>query len=153
MAMAAFIDCSTSTTAPPPRVNAPSIACTVVSASADSPSDNSSISSTRGLDRNARQSGGFTPLLYASRQGCLECVRKLVAAGAVVDGTDPDGITPILSALLNAHFDTGEVTHPVNIGFSALSFRKKAAYAGSLDPINTNIYAPTYVPVPDLKVT
>jgi uncharacterized protein len=53
-------------------------------------------------------SGGFTPLLYASRQGCLECVRKLVAAGAVVDRTDPDGITPILSALLNAHFDTAK---------------------------------------------
>jgi uncharacterized protein len=53
-------------------------------------------------------SGGFTPLLYASRQGCLECARKLVAAGAVVDRTDPDGITPLLSALLNAHFDTAK---------------------------------------------
>jgi uncharacterized protein len=53
-------------------------------------------------------SGGFTPLLYAARQGCLECARKLVAAGAVVDGTDPDGITPLLSALLNAHFDTAK---------------------------------------------
>jgi ankyrin repeat protein len=51
-------------------------------------------------------SGGFTPLLYAARQGCLECARKLVAAGAVVDLTDPDGVTPLLSALLNAHFDT-----------------------------------------------
>ncbi|WP_426284617.1 TonB-dependent receptor [Luteibacter sp. E-22] len=49
----------------------------------------------------------------------------------------------------NAHFDTGEVTHRVNVGFSALSFRKKAAYAGSLDPIHTNIYSPTYAPVPD----
>jgi ankyrin repeat protein len=53
-------------------------------------------------------SGGFTPLLYASRQGCLECARKLVAAGAAVNGTDPDGITPLLSALLNAHFDTAQ---------------------------------------------
>jgi uncharacterized protein len=53
-------------------------------------------------------SGGFTPLLYASRQGCLECARKLVAAGASVDRADPDGITPLLSALLNAHFDTAK---------------------------------------------
>ncbi len=53
-------------------------------------------------------SGGFTPLLYAAREGCLECAQELVQAGAKVDMTDPDGITPILSALLNAHFDTAK---------------------------------------------
>jgi ankyrin repeat protein len=52
--------------------------------------------------------GGFTPLLYAARQGCLECARHLVGAGAEVNLTDPDGITPLLSALLNAHFDTAK---------------------------------------------
>ena len=53
-------------------------------------------------------SGGFTPLLYAARQGCLECAQQLVAAGAEIDLTDPDGVTPLLSALLNAHFDTAK---------------------------------------------
>ncbi len=53
-------------------------------------------------------SGGFTPLLYAARQGCLECARQLVAAGAAIDLADPDGVTPLLSALLNAHFDTAK---------------------------------------------
>ena len=53
-------------------------------------------------------SGGFTPLLYAARQGCLECAQELVGAGAKVDMTDPDGITPLLSALLSAHFDTAK---------------------------------------------
>ncbi|SEV91978.1 TonB-dependent siderophore receptor [Luteibacter sp. 329MFSha] len=49
----------------------------------------------------------------------------------------------------NARFETGEVTHRVNVGFSALTFRKKAAYAGSaFGAIETNIYAPTYVPAP-----
>jgi ankyrin repeat protein len=52
--------------------------------------------------------GGFTPLLYAARQGCLTCARSLIEAGAAVDGTDPDGITPLISALLNAHFDTAK---------------------------------------------
>lgn len=52
--------------------------------------------------------GGFTPLLYAARQGCLNCARLLVGAGAKVDLEDPDGITPLLSALLNAHFDTAK---------------------------------------------
>jgi iron complex outermembrane receptor protein len=47
----------------------------------------------------------------------------------------------------NAHFDTGEVTHRVTLGFSALSTNKKAAYAGSAS-ISTNIYSPTYVALP-----
>lgn len=49
---------------------------------------------------------------------------------------------------LNASFDD-DVSQRVNVSVSALNFRKKAAYAGSLDPIQTNIYAPTYVPVPN----
>jgi ankyrin repeat protein len=52
--------------------------------------------------------GGFTPLLYAARQGCLACAKSLIAAGAAVDLTDPDGVTPLISALLNAHFDTAK---------------------------------------------
>ena len=52
--------------------------------------------------------GGFTPLLYAARQGCLECAKALIAAGADIDLTDPDGVTPLLSALLSAHFDTAK---------------------------------------------
>lgn len=53
-------------------------------------------------------SGGFTPLLYAARQGCLDCARQLVEHGATVDLEDPDGVTPLLSALLNARFDTAK---------------------------------------------
>jgi ankyrin repeat protein len=53
-------------------------------------------------------SGGFTPLLFAARQGCLECAKELIGAGARVDVTDPDGITPLLSSVLNAHFDTAK---------------------------------------------
>lgn len=48
---------------------------------------------------------------------------------------------------LNAKFD-GDVSQRINVSFSALNFRKKAAYAGSTTPIQTNIYSPTYVPVP-----
>lgn len=53
-----------------------------------------------------RPVGGFTALLYAARQGCTECARGLVKAGANIDLASPEGISPLLMAALNAHFDT-----------------------------------------------
>jgi ankyrin repeat protein len=49
--------------------------------------------------------GGFTPLLYAAREGCVECARQLIAARADLDLADPDGVTPLNMALLNQHFN------------------------------------------------
>jgi uncharacterized protein len=51
------------------------------------------------------QNGGFTALLYAAREGCVECIAALVEGGADVDLTDPDGMTPLVLALLNRNFD------------------------------------------------
>jgi ankyrin repeat protein len=49
--------------------------------------------------------GGFTPLLYAAREGCVECVKNLIAAGADLDLEDPDRMTPLNMALFNLHFE------------------------------------------------
>ncbi len=49
--------------------------------------------------------GGFTPLLYAAREGCIECARALVEGGADIDKPDPHRVTPLNMALLNLHFD------------------------------------------------
>ncbi len=49
--------------------------------------------------------GGFTPLLYAAREGCVECAKHLIAAGADLDLEDPERITPLNMALLNLHFE------------------------------------------------
>jgi len=49
--------------------------------------------------------GGFTPLLYAAREGCVECARHLIEAGADPDLEDPDRVSPLNMALLNLHFD------------------------------------------------
>jgi uncharacterized protein len=49
--------------------------------------------------------GGFTPLLYAAREGCVACARHLIAAGADPDLEDPERITPLNMALLNLHFE------------------------------------------------
>jgi ankyrin repeat protein len=53
----------------------------------------------------ARPSGGLTPLLYAARQGCLECTKILAEAGADLDLGDPDNVSPLLLATLNGRWD------------------------------------------------
>jgi ankyrin repeat protein len=64
-----------------------------------------------------REVGGFTPLLYAARQGCLECVKLLVAAHADVNLPDPEGVSPLLMATTNFHFDVGAflITKKANV--------------------------------------
>lgn len=49
--------------------------------------------------------GGFTPLLYAVRGGCLECARRIVAGGADIDLPDPEAVTPLILAITTFHFD------------------------------------------------
>jgi ankyrin repeat protein len=49
--------------------------------------------------------GGFTPLLYAAREGCIECAKELVAGGADLDLPDPHRVTPLVMAIMNVHFD------------------------------------------------
>src|SRR5580658_4822391 len=52
-----------------------------------------------------RAPGGLTPLLYAARQGCMDCVQELIKAKADPNLSDPDGISPLLIATENFHFD------------------------------------------------
>src|ERR1700683_3381239 len=49
--------------------------------------------------------GGLTPLLFAARQGCVDCERVLVKAGADINATNPNGFSPILLAIINSHYD------------------------------------------------
>ena len=53
--------------------------------------------------------GGFTALLYAAREGCVDCARHLIAAGVDRDLEDPERITPLNMALLNLHFEFAAV--------------------------------------------
>ena len=52
-----------------------------------------------------RPSGGFTALLLAAREGCVGCAEALVKGGADINLGDPDNISPLLMATLNARFD------------------------------------------------
>ena len=58
--------------------------------------------------------GGFTPLLYAARGGCLECVKRLLAGGADIDLPDPEAVTPLILAITTFHFDIAD--HLVEAG-------------------------------------
>ena len=49
--------------------------------------------------------GGFTPLMFAAREGCVECLPILADAGANLNLADPDGITPVVNSIINGHYD------------------------------------------------
>jgi ankyrin repeat protein len=53
--------------------------------------------------------GGWTPLMYAARQGAMEAVTALADVGADVNLTDPDGTTALVLAIINAHYDVAQV--------------------------------------------
>jgi len=53
-----------------------------------------------------RSYGGLTPLIFAAREGCVDCVKALKEGGANLNTSDPEGVTPLMVALWNAHFDT-----------------------------------------------
>jgi ankyrin repeat protein len=57
-------------------------------------------SRAKSLDR-----GGFTPLMYAARENCRECVDILLKHGADVDLPDPSGVAPMVIAMLNGNWD------------------------------------------------
>ena len=57
----------------------------------------------------SRPLGALTALLLAAREGCTLCAEYLVEGGADVDKVDPNGITPLLMATLNARWDVAMV--------------------------------------------
>jgi ankyrin repeat protein len=61
------------------------------------------VDATTGIDP---VNGGFTPLLFAARQGAMEAAQVLIAAGADLNTGDPEyGYTPLMLSLYNWHTD------------------------------------------------
>ncbi len=52
--------------------------------------------------------GGWTPLMYAAREGSLQAVRALVASKADLNLTEPDGTSALLFSMINGHYDIAE---------------------------------------------
>lgn len=55
-----------------------------------------------------RSPGGMTALMFASREGCLDCVAAMIEKGAAIDLPDPEGVTPLLWAIWNTRFDVAK---------------------------------------------
>src|SRR6185437_2706334 len=49
--------------------------------------------------------GGLTPLMYAAREDCLECVDVLLKHHVDIDKPDPDGVAPVTFAIMNDNWD------------------------------------------------
>lgn len=55
-----------------------------------------------------RPAGGWSAILYAARVGCVECVDELAGAGANLDIANEEGVTALIVAITNLHFDTAK---------------------------------------------
>ena len=73
------------------------------------------------------EQGGYTPLLFAAREGDLESARLLVAAGAKVNENAPDGTSPLVVATHSGHsalavflLDKGADANAVGAGYTAM---------------------------------
>ncbi len=65
--------------------------------------DHTMMNEPRPKDMN---NGGFSPLHYAAREGCTECIKVLARGGADLNAIDPDRVSPLNLALINMHFET-----------------------------------------------
>ena len=96
-------------------------------------------------------SGGLTPLLYAARENCAACVDVLLANKADIDLPDPDGVSPLLVAVMNANWDLArqliDAGADVNQWdlygetplFTAVDLRSRIdGGRASIDPLNKN---------------
>jgi ankyrin repeat protein len=92
-------------------------------------------------------SGGLTPLLYAARENCMACVEVLLRNGADINLPDPDGVSPLMVAIMNANWDLAKqlIVAGANVDqwdifgeaplFTAIGLRNQGG-GGSIDPLN-----------------
>lgn len=83
--------------------------------------------------------GGFTPLLFAARQGDLESARILVEAGAGVNIGDPDNTTPLVVAIINLHYDLAAYLIEKGADLNAADVRGRTPLYAAVDMHNMDI--------------
>src|SRR5262249_37053453 len=59
----------------------------------------------RRAGQNILSLGNWTPLMYAARENALDAGRALVKAKAGLNLVDPDGVTALVIAIINANYE------------------------------------------------
>lgn len=75
--------------------------------------------------------GGLTPMLFAAREGCLECMEALVEAGADINLPDPDAQLKLLSSHRNV-VDDRDQDLTLTTGATPLMRAARAGDTGSV---------------------
>lgn len=83
-----------------------------------------------------RPAGGLTALIYAAREGCLTCIQILLEAGADIDQGDGENVTPLLTSIINMHFDTAKYLLEAGANVNKWSFRGENPLYSAVD-VNT----------------
>ncbi len=92
--------------------------------------------------------GGFTPLLYAAREGCVDCVRELLKGKADINLVDPDETTPLVLTLMNGHWDTAQLLIESGADVNAWDFWGRTALFNAVDM--TTLPAGAHIELPSL---
>jgi ankyrin repeat protein len=66
--------------------------------------------------------GGYTPLMYAARQGGFEAAKVLVESGAKMDEVSGDHSTALVLGVINGHFDIAKmlVDHGADVNLTSV---------------------------------
>ena len=78
-------------------------------------------------------SGGMTALHFAARQGAVESARALAEGKADLNLSDPDGITPMILAIMNANFDVAAVLLEAGADPNAVDSSGRGALYAAVD--------------------
>ena len=92
-----------------------------------------------GTDAQETDVGGFTPLLFTAQHGDIESARLLLAAGASINDTAPDGSSVLVVAVYSGHgalarflLEEGANSNAAAVGYTALH---AAVMTGDLDVV------------------
>ena len=100
--------------------------------------------------------GGFTALLYAAREGCVACARELVRGKADLNLADPDGVTPLILALVNIHWDLARYLIEAGADVNLWDFYGRAPLYAAVDmntlPKGRRVELPALVDTTGLQV-
>jgi ankyrin repeat protein len=87
--------------------------------------------------------GAKTALLYAAREGHREVVARLLDAGADIEKTDANGVTPLLMAVLNGQVDVARLLIERGANVRAVDWYGQTPLFAAVDLRNLDVAGPS----------